>query len=76
MKGLRARVGRSRKRMISLSDGVGENWIVDAGQRLIERWRPSGAEPEMAAEGLRWSPRAGIEALVLPVANYSDEIVW
>jgi Uma2 family endonuclease len=69
-----ARADRYRKRIIYQSEGVGEYWIVDAGQRLIERWRPGDVEPEIVTDELRWSPRDGVEPFVLPVVEYFDEI--
>lgn len=69
-----ARADRYRKRAIYLSEAVGEYWIVDAGQRLIERWRPGDAEPEIITETLTWSPRDGIEPFALHLPEYFDEI--
>ena len=69
-----ARADRYRKRMIYQSEGVGEYWIVDAGQRLIERWCPGDVEPEIVTDELRWAPRDGVEPFLLPVAEYFDEI--
>ncbi len=70
-----ARADRYRKRMIYQSESVGEYWIVDAGQRLIERWRPGDVEPEIVTETLEWVPREGVEPFVLRVAEYFDEIL-
>jgi len=69
-----ARADRYRKRMIYQSESVGEYWIIDAGQRLIERWRPGDVEPEIVTKTLEWTPRNGVEPLVLSVTEYFDEI--
>lgn len=70
-----ARVDRYRKRMIYQSESVGEYWIIDAGQRLIERWRPGDLEPEIVTETLEWVPREGVEPLVVRLTEFFDEIV-
>jgi len=38
---------RGAKRRIYQRAGVGEYWIVDLDARLIERWRPDDARPEI-----------------------------
>lgn len=70
-----ARADRYRKRTIYQSESVGEYWIIDAGQRLIERWRPGDVEPEIVTETLEWVPREGVEPLVVRLTEFFDEIV-
>jgi Uma2 family endonuclease len=69
-----ARADRYRKRSIYMQERVGEYWIVDPGQRLIERWRPGDVEPEILTDVLRWAPRAGVAEFVLDVGAYFDEV--
>ena len=69
-----ARADRYRKRAIYMSEDVGEYWIVDTGQRLIERWRRGDTEPEIITETLVWTPRAELPPFTLELAPYFDEI--
>ena len=69
-----ARADRYRKRAIYMDEGVGEYWIVDAGQRLIERWRPGDSEPQVITDELVWSPREGVAPFTLDVVAYFDEV--
>ena len=69
-----ARADRYRKRAIYMDEGVGEYWIVDAGQRLIERWRPGDSEPQVITDELVWSPREGVARFTLDVVAYFDEV--
>jgi Uma2 family endonuclease len=36
--------------------GIPEYWIVDLDARLIERWRPEDARPEILDQRLEWHP--------------------
>jgi Uma2 family endonuclease len=47
-----AHADRYRKRAIYMSEDVSEYSIVDAGQRLIERWRPGASEPDVITDEL------------------------
>ncbi len=69
-----ARAERYRKRAIYLEEDVGEYWIVDAGQRLFERWRPGDSEPQIITDELGWTPREGIAPFTLDVAGYFDDV--
>jgi len=55
-----ARADRHRKRVIYQEQGVGEYWIVDGDARLVERWRPTDARPEILTTAFDWQPRAGL----------------
>jgi Uma2 family endonuclease len=50
---------RGAKRRIYQRAGVGEYWIVDLDARLIERWRPDDARPEIIDMTLAWSLPGG-----------------
>ena len=43
--------------MIYQREGVAEYWIVDIDARLVERWRPGDARPEILRERLEWQAR-------------------
>ena len=53
-----ARYDRTLKRRRYQRAGVPEYWIVDLDARLIERWRPADARPEILTERLGWRPEA------------------
>jgi Uma2 family endonuclease len=60
---------RGAKRRTYQRAGVAQYWIVDLDARLIERWRPDDARPEMADERLDWSLPGGA-AGTLDVRRY------
>jgi Uma2 family endonuclease len=49
-----ARYDRTLKRTRYQRARVAEYWIVDLDARLIERWRPEDARPEILTERLTW----------------------
>ena len=69
-----ARADRYRKRAIYMDEGVGEYWIIDAGQRLIERWRRGDTEPEILTGELVWTPREEVPPYSMDVAEYFAEV--
>jgi Uma2 family endonuclease len=60
-----ARYDRVVKRRLFQDVGVAEYWIVDADARVVERWRPADARPEICASTLEWTPRGASEPIVL-----------
>ena len=71
-----ARVDRHRKRLKYQSEGVAEYWIVDAGSRLVERWRPGDAEPEILTSTLVWQPPEMAERLTIDLVAYFAEVFY
>ncbi len=69
-----ARSDRYRKRAIYMEENVGEYWIIDAGQRLIERWRKGDTEPEILTGELVWTLREGVPPFSMDVAEYFAEV--
>lgn len=67
-----ARADRHRKRVIYQSHGVPEYWIVDLDARLVERWRPDDARPEILTERLEWRPRAEAAPFALELREFFD----
>jgi Uma2 family endonuclease len=65
-----ARADRTTKRRRYQRAGVLEYWVVDLDARLVERWRPADERPEILAEQLKWSPRPGVEPLVVELVAY------
>ena len=52
---------QKKKRLIYQDEGVDEYWIVDAQARLVERWRPGDARPEIINDTLEWQPQVGLD---------------
>ena len=51
-----ARYDRQLKRARYQREGVPEYWIVDLESRLVERWQPDDARPEILTAVLHWQP--------------------
>ena len=68
-----ARADRHRKRVIYQEQGVSEYWIVDGDARLVERWRPSDARPEICTDTLEWQPRAALPPWHLHIPSLFDD---
>jgi Uma2 family endonuclease len=52
---------RGIKRHLYQRAGVPEYWIVDLDSRVVERWRPDDARPEILREVLTWEvPGSGV----------------
>ncbi|MEX2182309.1 MAG: Uma2 family endonuclease [Gemmatimonadaceae bacterium] len=65
-----ARYDRIVKRRFYQRAGVEEYWIVDLDARLVERWRPGDASPEILTERLAWSPAGAVEPFELDLTAY------
>jgi len=66
---------RTRKRRRYQQSRVGEYWIVDIDARIVERWLPDEARPEILAEALPWQPDPSSSPLVIDLPKYFSE-VW
>lgn len=60
-----ARADRNVKRRLFQRVGVPEYWIVDVEARLVERWRPGEARPEIVTDALAWQPDSAHAPLVI-----------
>lgn len=69
-----ARYDRVVKRPAYQDAGVAEYWIVDLDARLVERWRPDDARPEMLTERLEWCPAGAAEPLGLDLTAWFSEL--
>jgi len=65
------RVDRVEKRDFYLEHGVAEYWVVDLDGRLVERWTPARATPDVIRDQLSWSPSlTRNEALVIDLPEF------
>jgi hypothetical protein len=53
--------------------GTPRYWIVDVEARVIERWRPDDARPEVVDGVLEWQPAGATAPLALDVATLLAE---
>ncbi len=51
-----------------------EYWIVDLDARLVERWLPGDARPEVLTETLQWRPEPALEPLTMDLAAFFREV--
>lgn len=49
---------------------VPEYWIVDVDARLIERWRPDDARPEIITDRVTWTPAGAMSSFVLELSEF------
>ena len=68
------RLDRTKKRDLYRRFGVAEYWIVDVDARLIERWRPDDARPEIVEGVIEWRPAADHESLEIDLPEFFAEI--
>jgi len=69
-----ARIDRVIKRPV-YQERAREYWIVDIDARIIERWRPGDARPEVVTERLEWAPEACEPPFVLDLEDFFRK-VW
>jgi len=70
-----ARYDRYLKRIRYQRAGVPEYWIVDIDARIVERWRPEDARPEILTGHLTWQPDPERPALEIDLGELFAE-VW
>jgi Uma2 family endonuclease len=70
-----ARSDRQKKRALYQRERVPEYWIVDLDARIVERWRPTDARPEILVEALMWLPSGATEPFVMKLPEYFAR-VW
>jgi Uma2 family endonuclease len=49
---------------------VAEYWIFDLDARLVEKWRPGDARPEVLAHSLEWKPEGARDSFTLALAPF------
>jgi Uma2 family endonuclease len=64
-----ARADRNQKRRLYQRERVAEYWVADLDSRMIERWRPDDARPEILIERLQWRPDEGRESLTIDLVD-------
>ncbi|MEJ7813413.1 MAG: Uma2 family endonuclease [Gemmatimonadaceae bacterium] len=67
------RYDRGVKREYYLRHGVPEVWLVNLDKRLIERWRPGGALPELLRDVATWAPEPSLPPLRIELPALFDE---
>lgn len=70
-----ARSDRQAKRALYQRERITEYWIVDLEARLIERWRPEDARPEILVESVTWNPESATEPFLMRLPEYFAR-VW
>lgn len=69
-----ARRDRTIKRTTYQQNGVAEYWIVDAGARVIERWRPDSTVAERLTTALAWQPDSAHPPLHIDLVQYFRDV--
>jgi Uma2 family endonuclease len=70
-----ARYDRGLKRRFYQRAGVPEYWIVDLDARIVERWRPGDARPEVLDGVLSWQPGPEAPALTIDLAAFFARVM-
>ncbi len=64
------RQDRIRKRDFYLANGVQEYWVVDTDARIIERWTPEQATPDVRRDIIEWLPSGASTPFTLDVQAF------
>lgn len=70
-----ARADRTVKRRRYQRAGIAEYWVVDVDARLVERWRPGDARPEILTDELTWQPDPAREPLRINLPDYFARVL-
>jgi len=65
-----ARYDRGTKRRFYQRAVVPEYWIVDLDARLVERWRPGDARPEVLDHEITWQPGPDVQPLRIDLDRF------
>jgi len=65
---------RNRKRPAYQKQRIPEYWIVDLDARLVERWKPDDAQPEVLLESLVWHPHPDVAPLRIDLHKYFAQV--
>jgi len=66
---------RGAKRRIYQRAGVAEYWIVDLDARLVERWRPREARPEVLDHELTWQARPDMPPCRIDLGRFFAQVM-
>ena len=70
-----ARYDRVVKRPAFQDAGVEEFWIIDLDARLVERWRPTDARPEILVPRLIWQPEGARQPLDIDLVAFFSGVL-
>lgn len=70
-----ARYDRGIKRRFYQRAGIPEYWIVDLDARLVERWRPGDARPEVLDRDITWQPEPAAPSLRIELDRFFVEVM-
>ena len=70
-----ARYDRGTKRRFYQRAGVPEYWIVDLDARIVERWRPGDARPEVLDHDLIWQARPEVPPLRIELDRFFVQVM-
>jgi Uma2 family endonuclease len=68
------RTDRLEKRALYQEEGIPEYWIVDPGERRVERWTPSAREPVVLTDRLHWGGAPGVEPLEIDLVRLFEKV--
>lgn len=69
-----ARYDRGLKRRFYQRARIPEYWVVDIDARIVERWQPDDARPEVLDTTLQWKPKAGVGSLSIDLVKYFEDL--